>query len=1158
MKKILSIFFLSISFLFEADAQCVNVAMSPAESSDKNYIITRIPSIPGIKDASLFANKTTCEMTHHVQYLDGLGRPVQSIQVKGSPSLNDIVAFNEYDPLGRESKTYLPYISGVNNGSYKIGDPESLVKSFYNPSSPGASNIAVTNFPFAQSILDNSPLNRVTEQGAVGDAWQLAGTAGATDAGHTKRVSYTTNDNILFDPNSNVGSRRVALYKAIINADGTRTLDRLNGTAVYSNNELFVTITKDENWTSSDGCAGTTEEYKDKEGKLILTRTYNKVGSQYQMLSSYSVYDDLGLLCFVLSPKAEADNDHAINQNILDNLCYQYRYNARRLIDFKKIPGKDWEYFLYNSKDQLVASQNGEQRGRNEWTIRKYDGFNRNVITGLWNNNDSPISLTHFQNNLADHYYHYEIEGFLFDNYPTSLNTILTVNYFDHYNVPNLPATYNHVGSYKSAVGLPTVTKINVLGTSDMLWAVNYYDDKGQLAKSFQQHYKGGAAVAGNYDEITNTFSFAGQILSNERRHFVNGTQQLKAISEYEYDHMGRLINTWETINTGLRVLLSQNSYNELGQQIAKKRHSENSGVTFLYTPESFTYNERGWLSSKASNWYTQNLKYNTLLQTGTIPQYNGSISEQGYTAGFGSQRVIYKYDHLDRLIEGLSTEGYTEKDLSYDKAGNLLALNRIGAGQLSYAYKNSSLSNQLQDISGYKTGGFIYDLNGNITTDGSRGITITYNVLDLPQSVSGNKNIAFTYDASGRKLRKIVTNPGSTITTDYVSGIQYTNGQLEFIGTQEGKVNLTSANPIYEYTLTDHLGNTTVSFDIFNGSARKLQEVNYYPFGYAVQRQQGNNTFLYNGKEFQSELDIYDYGARLYDPVTARWNGVDAMAEKYAGASPYSYANNNPIYYIDPDGNDPTSAQQAAIGRGYQHMFYISDVKAGKYGEVAQFRQFNYEIAKGLEKKLYNDIWRFGNNYPSGGSANKFSQVLGAGLKFFFRNFTPIGAVEAGIDAIGRGDTRGYWNSMASLFAQAAMIRVVGLETGNAKGASDIARSWQGRGSYAGIDNWRNITLQEGKYVVGGLPGQSNFYTTISGLSRTGLSATSLWEGLQVQPNAVLGYRGSVGIYEITRSTSAAFGTTYANPAFGGGGLPQIFIPNYNNLNLLTTFTLK
>jgi RHS repeat-associated protein len=115
-----------------------------------------------------------------------------------------------------------------------------------------------------------------------------------------------------------------------------------------------------------------------------------------------------------------------------------------------------------------------------------------------------------------------------------------------------------------------------------------------------------------------------------------------------------------------------------------------------------------------------------------------------------------------------------------------------------------------------------------------------------------------------------------------------------------------------YEYHLKDHLGNTSVTYTAgAHGSTAICQNTAYYPFGLPINALSHNtesNPYLYNGKELHSELqmDLFDYGTRYYDAEVGRFHTIDPLAEKYSFQSPYVYAANNPVKFVDENGENP------------------------------------------------------------------------------------------------------------------------------------------------------------------------------------------------------------------------------------------------------------
>ena len=125
------------------------------------------------------------------------------------------------------------------------------------------------------------------------------------------------------------------------------------------------------------------------------------------------------------------------------------------------------------------------------------------------------------------------------------------------------------------------------------------------------------------------------------------------------------------------------------------------------------------------------------------------------------------------------------------------------------------------------------------------------------------------------------------------------------------------TAKPM-EITCKDHLGNIR---EVIDSDGNVRQRTDYYPYGTPFSApSDGLNATLqpykYNGKELDMMhgLNTYDYGARQYNPITACWDRVDPMAEKYYNVSPYVYCLGNPVKFVDEDGLKPTEEEAARI----------------------------------------------------------------------------------------------------------------------------------------------------------------------------------------------------------------------------------------------------
>jgi RHS repeat-associated protein len=183
----------------------------------------------------------------------------------------------------------------------------------------------------------------------------------------------------------------------------------------------------------------------------------------------------------------------------------------------------------------------------------------------------------------------------------------------------------------------------------------------------------------------------------------------------------------------------------------------------------------------------------------------------------------------------------------------------------------------------------------------------IVYNQDQKPVQITYQGGITnLTYDGAGSRIKKV---KGSE-TVIYVGGIyEIRDGQAMSHVFANGRKIVTLTNNKEYYTHSDHLGSTSVVTDE-NGTI--VEEIGYLPFGATLFRNVYNGSswesaYRFTGQEFDEEYHLYNYNARLYDPIMCRFITPDTiMPRPYDPQSlnRYSYCTNNPLRYVDPSGH--------------------------------------------------------------------------------------------------------------------------------------------------------------------------------------------------------------------------------------------------------------
>lgn len=857
MKKLIIPFFLILCAFFQAQ--------SPTAS--ENYIYTKT-----------FLSADGTNKAETVQYFDGLGRPKQMVSVKATPTGKDLVVPYLYDDLGRQSREYLPVpVPTANAGIQQVS--EGTVNSYYGTLFPGTTNA------FTEKRTEASPLATLQAVAHPGSPWAMSG-------GKTQKFTQTVNKS----------SDQVKRYSVTNTWTSGTALSDLPAVSFFAENQLLKSVVTDE-----DGKVKV--EFKTSDGNTVLVRQE----SGTERLDTYYVYNIYGHLVYVISPKGEQQisaGGNVVTQDILDKLCYQYRNDNRGRQVEKKLPGKDWEYFVYDQQNRLVASQDGNMRTGGTWLFSRYDKFDRVVYTGQFADGTTRLQA---QNNANAKLLNNESRSIvpftantkeiLYTNtaYPAGTFTALSLNYYDTYPgtnrwnlVPIPPDVLGQPvmsGDVRSTKSLSTASSVKNLEDDNWTTTHIWYDTKARPVGSLTQNHLGGFTVT------ERQLHFSGAVLAANTFHQrLSSDPQVAVRERFEYDSQFRLLKQYHQVNSNPEILMAEYAYNELGQ-VANKKVGNNLQQV------DYTYNIRGWLT-KINNPHQLNTDLfgyemdfsgssDPLVSTGN---FNGNITEVTWKSAADNvlKRYIYQYDGYNRLVKGnyrepettIPQNNYFNEQLSYDRNGNITTLQRNTksmAGSfaeqidnLVYNYDGNRLTsvNELAgnyqgypDVSGNP---IAYDANGSMKDQKDKGIlNIDYNILDFPRNITYNqqyyirlyvggpveeRNVRteYYYRADGVKLKKIYSygrKSTETVTeTEYIDGFQYeTNTTIQALKFVPTSEGYYSfTDNTYIYQYKDHLGNVRVSYSNQNGSAVILEEESYYPYGLRHENNLSLNPYHY------------------------------------------------------------------------------------------------------------------------------------------------------------------------------------------------------------------------------------------------------------------------------------------------------------------------
>ena len=984
-----------------------------------------------------------------VTFYDGLGYPSQEVFVGASPGgLKSIYTPIVYDNMRRaDVRTYLPYAAAT---AAEIHDSLAITRqaSFY------ASFPYQDTRPYTEKAYETSPVGRPLSALREGKAWH----GGGGNDSHRSTFSYRTNTE-----DDAVPRYRITPGSTVASYAG-----------VWPESTLHCAEAVDE-------ALDTVRTWTDAFGKTVCTEsgTWNRLGTSYEKARTLYIYDIRDSLAMVVQPEGvkalstkpagERDLSFSLGSNthngdITDQHCFFWTYDGRGNVLTEHTPGAGLVKYAYDARNRQVlktdsrTSPPGQPNYRMVRTI--YDQYDRVIGESLVRSNvpievlrsfasagttsDLPSSVTsQFMSQTPLKAAEYFPFTWVSAGYPSSGDGAFTPDPGIAETTDLEKARIRGLLRWETLYPAPAVGGTVPAGTPSVT-RYYHYDSKGRVIQ-IKEFWSDGWST-----RRSTKYDFVGNVLAEKEVHESSGGRCDSLVTEYGYDERGRRISLCRSLDGDvLRPVYYV--YDELGR-LSRKTIGDGpdyvGNVTFTYDLHGWTKEievETGWDDETV---FSETLSYADTLKDPYACRFDGNISGTAFTHriltdGNGqpdsylqTNTWSYAYDGLKRLTDANHYPGATltpsltdtERDIAYDLNGNITFLKRYGntglENDLSFNHDGNRMTalsdaNAMGTDAGTKS--FTYDANGNMTSDGRKGLELTWNVLNLVDSAAMHgSSLKYAWLSDGTLASvKADDGTGNGVQKRYMGSFVYTSDtgssadeptEVESIAWDEGRilmnlptvvdtvavidipeggeqaivdtvaVDSAAVTGLYRDCLyaVDHLGNVRAVIDITSGlpTPQILEQNDYLPFGTRIQNpalvSRMDNRWQYAGKEAQrfgpagafspmlqigaaaADLGLLDFGARMYDPFTARWTAVDPLAKRYPQHSTRAYCGNNPINTIDAFGD---SLAVLNLGGTIGHSALLIQNESGKWEYYSMNGDTYYRFTKGrIGGKGYHD----------------------------------------------------------------------------------------------------------------------------------------------------------------------------------------------------------